>query len=243
MSADAVRTLTPRWRNAHRHGRCKLNLQRLLPKRFDRPQRACQQSPKQRTALKKTRRSRRLRESNPRPPSFAIGSTLEPESTDPGLAQTFRKKTYGMSTDKKVVVVTGASRGIGAGVVTAFRRLDYRAVAVSCSIWPTSSRSSSDEAVACDVAYALNQGDPIPETTYRMGEATFGREGMAEVGTFHLVAVILNGYDVSVPGREEGLDRKHTGLKAWKPPNEEHHSVLNRQASRRSCWSIRRYGT
>lgn len=69
---------------------------------------------------------------------------------------------------------------------------------------------TSDEAVAFDVAYALNQGGPIPETTYRMGEATFGREGMAEiiflVGTFHLVAVILNGYDVSVPGREEGLD-------------------------------------
>jgi hypothetical protein len=69
---------------------------------------------------------------------------------------------------------------------------------------------TAEESVAFDVAYALNQGGPIPETTYRVGEATFGREGMAEiiflVGTFHLVAIILNGYDVSVPGREEGLD-------------------------------------
>jgi 4-carboxymuconolactone decarboxylase len=68
---------------------------------------------------------------------------------------------------------------------------------------------TDDEGVAFDVAYALNQAGPIPESTYRVGEATFGREGMAEiiylVGTFHLVAVILNGYDVSVPGREEGL--------------------------------------
>jgi 4-carboxymuconolactone decarboxylase len=67
-----------------------------------------------------------------------------------------------------------------------------------------------EESVAFDVAYALNQSGPIAESTYRAGETTFGREGMAEiiylVGTFHLVAIILNGYDVSVPGREEGLD-------------------------------------
>jgi len=69
---------------------------------------------------------------------------------------------------------------------------------------------SPQESVAFDVAYALNQGGPIAESIYQVGEATFGREGMAEiiylVGTFHLVAIILNGYDVSVPGREEGLD-------------------------------------
>jgi 4-carboxymuconolactone decarboxylase len=67
-----------------------------------------------------------------------------------------------------------------------------------------------EESVAFDVAYALNQSGPIAESTYRAGEAVFGREGMAEiiylVGTFHLIAVILNGYDVSVPGSEEGLD-------------------------------------
>lgn len=67
-----------------------------------------------------------------------------------------------------------------------------------------------EESVAFDVAYALNQGGPIAESTYRAGEALLGRAGMAEiiylVGTFHLIAIILNGYDVSVPGREEGLD-------------------------------------
>jgi hypothetical protein len=67
-----------------------------------------------------------------------------------------------------------------------------------------------EESVAFDVAYALNQSGPIAESTYRAGEAAFGRECMAEiiylVGTFHLIAIILNGYDVSVPDREEGLD-------------------------------------
>ncbi len=66
-----------------------------------------------------------------------------------------------------------------------------------------------EEGVAFDVAYALNQGGPITESVYRAGDAAFGRDGMAEIiyliGTFHLVAIILNGYDVSIPGREEGL--------------------------------------
>jgi 4-carboxymuconolactone decarboxylase len=68
---------------------------------------------------------------------------------------------------------------------------------------------TAEESVAFDVAYALNQCGPIAESTYRAGEALFGREGMAEiiylVGTFHLIATILNGYDVSVPCHEEGL--------------------------------------
>jgi len=34
-----------------------------------------------------------------------------------------------MSSSQKVVVVTGASQGIGAEVVKAFRKLDYRVVA------------------------------------------------------------------------------------------------------------------
>ncbi|WP_261521549.1 SDR family NAD(P)-dependent oxidoreductase [Burkholderia multivorans] len=42
-----------------------------------------------------------------------------------------------MNTSKKVVVVTGASQGIGAKVVDAFRRLDYRVVATSRSIKPS----------------------------------------------------------------------------------------------------------
>jgi short-subunit dehydrogenase len=41
-----------------------------------------------------------------------------------------------MSTSQKVVVVTGASQDIGAEVVNAFRKLDYRIVATSRSIKP-----------------------------------------------------------------------------------------------------------
>ena len=63
-----------------------------------------------------------------------------------------------------------------------------------------------NEAVAYDVAAALNRGGPLAETIYQAGLDTFGKQGMAEiiylVGCFHLVGVILNGYDVPVPGRE-----------------------------------------
>ena len=66
-----------------------------------------------------------------------------------------------------------------------------------------------DEAVAYDVAAALNRGAPLPESLYQKGVDVFGEQGMAEiiylVGCFHLVGVILNGYDVSVPGHEDGV--------------------------------------
>src|SRR5262249_10250229 len=42
-----------------------------------------------------------------------------------------------MSTSHKVVVLTGASQGIGAEVVKAFRKLDYRIVATARSIKPS----------------------------------------------------------------------------------------------------------
>ncbi|ACD16100.1 SDR family NAD(P)-dependent oxidoreductase [Paraburkholderia phytofirmans] len=42
-----------------------------------------------------------------------------------------------MSTSQKVVVVTGASQGIGAEVVKAFRKLDYRVAATARSIKPS----------------------------------------------------------------------------------------------------------
>nr|WP_231873843.1 SDR family oxidoreductase [Luteibacter rhizovicinus] len=44
---------------------------------------------------------------------------------------------YVMTASQKVVVVTGASQGIGAEVVKAFRALDYRVVATSRSIKPS----------------------------------------------------------------------------------------------------------
>jgi NAD(P)-dependent dehydrogenase (short-subunit alcohol dehydrogenase family) len=73
-----------------------------------------------------------------------------------------------MSTSQKVVIVTGASQGIGAEVVRAFRKLDYRVVATSRSIKP--SEDPDILTVAGDI------GDP---TTARRviseGVARFGR--------------------------------------------------------------------
>jgi len=73
-----------------------------------------------------------------------------------------------MSKSHKVVVVTGASQGIGAEVVKAFRKLDYRIVANSRSIKP-----SDDANILC---IAGDIGDPA--TARRViteGVARFGR--------------------------------------------------------------------
>jgi NAD(P)-dependent dehydrogenase (short-subunit alcohol dehydrogenase family) len=43
-----------------------------------------------------------------------------------------------MSSARKVAVITGASRGIGAALVDAYRGLDYAVVATARSIGPTS---------------------------------------------------------------------------------------------------------
>src|ERR1700743_1071386 len=73
-----------------------------------------------------------------------------------------------MSTHQKVVVITGASQGIGAEVVKAFRKLDYRVVATSRSI-----KLSDDENI---LSIAGDIGDPA--TARRViseGVARFGR--------------------------------------------------------------------
>jgi NAD(P)-dependent dehydrogenase (short-subunit alcohol dehydrogenase family) len=73
-----------------------------------------------------------------------------------------------MSTSRKVVVVTGASRGMGAAIVRAFRELDCAVVATSRSIEP------SDDANLLTVAGDI--GDPA--TARRViaeGVARFGR--------------------------------------------------------------------
>lgn len=73
-----------------------------------------------------------------------------------------------MSTSHKVVVVTGASQGIGAEVVNAFRKLDYRIVATARSIKP------ADDVNILTVAGDI--GDPA--TARRViseGVARFGR--------------------------------------------------------------------
>jgi NAD(P)-dependent dehydrogenase (short-subunit alcohol dehydrogenase family) len=73
-----------------------------------------------------------------------------------------------MSTSQKVVVVTGASQGIGAEVVKAFRKLDYRIVATARSIKP------SDDANILNVVGDITD----PEAARRViseGVARFGR--------------------------------------------------------------------
>jgi NAD(P)-dependent dehydrogenase (short-subunit alcohol dehydrogenase family) len=73
-----------------------------------------------------------------------------------------------MSTSQKVVVVTGASQGIGAEVVKAFRKLDCRVVATARSIKP------SDDPSILTVAGDI--GDPATaQRVISEGVARFGR--------------------------------------------------------------------
>ncbi|MBV6827318.1 SDR family oxidoreductase [Pseudomonas sp. PD9R] len=73
-----------------------------------------------------------------------------------------------MSASQKVVVVTGASQGIGAEVVKAFRKLDYRVVATSRTIKP------SDDPNILTVAGDI--GDPATaQRVINEGVARFGR--------------------------------------------------------------------
>ncbi|NQD94396.1 SDR family oxidoreductase [Pseudomonas sp. CrR25] len=73
-----------------------------------------------------------------------------------------------MNQAKKVVVVTGASQGIGAGVVKAFRDLDYQVVATARSVQP--STDPDILSVAGDIA------DPATaERVIREAVARFGR--------------------------------------------------------------------
>jgi NAD(P)-dependent dehydrogenase (short-subunit alcohol dehydrogenase family) len=73
-----------------------------------------------------------------------------------------------MSTSQKVVVITGASQGIGAELVKAFRERDYRVVATARNIKP------SDDANVLTVAGDI--GDPdTARRVIKEGVARFGR--------------------------------------------------------------------
>ncbi|WP_114812591.1 SDR family NAD(P)-dependent oxidoreductase [Paraburkholderia kururiensis] len=72
-----------------------------------------------------------------------------------------------MATQQKVVVVTGASQGIGSEIVKAFRKLDYRVVATARSIQPTD-----------DPNIAAVQGDIAdPQTAHRVVAEALNRFG------------------------------------------------------------------
>ena len=73
-----------------------------------------------------------------------------------------------MRNERKVVVITGASQGIGAALVKAYRELDYRVVATARSIRPV----DDDQilAVSGDIADRKTAERAISE-----GVARFGR--------------------------------------------------------------------
>jgi len=68
---------------------------------------------------------------------------------------------------------------------------------------------SRDEAVAYDVASALAGGRQLAGSTYQAAIDAFGQDGVGEliylIGGYCLVSVLLNAFDMSVPGSEEGL--------------------------------------
>jgi NAD(P)-dependent dehydrogenase (short-subunit alcohol dehydrogenase family) len=72
-----------------------------------------------------------------------------------------------MSAERKVAIVTGASQGIGAGLVKGFRDRGYRVVANSRSIKP------SDDPDVLTVAGDISK----PETARQIVEAALGRFG------------------------------------------------------------------
>lgn len=72
---------------------------------------------------------------------------------------------------------------------------------------------TEEEATAYDVAAALAGGRQLPASTYNRAARAFGEEQTAEliylVGGYCLVSLLLNAYDMSVPGREERLPDDH----------------------------------
>ncbi len=68
---------------------------------------------------------------------------------------------------------------------------------------------TEEEAAAYDAASILSKGGQLPESTYQAALKVFGEQGVAElvylIGGYCLVSVLLNAYDISVPGREEDL--------------------------------------
>lgn len=72
-----------------------------------------------------------------------------------------------MSAERKVVIVTGASQGIGAGLVKAFRGRDYRVVANSRSIKP--SDDPDVVAVTGDISKPETAKQVVGEAMHRFG--------------------------------------------------------------------------
>jgi NADP-dependent 3-hydroxy acid dehydrogenase YdfG len=74
-----------------------------------------------------------------------------------------------MSAEQRVAVVTGASQGIGAGIVQAFRDRNYRVVATSRSIKPVA-----------DLDVVTVQGDVGAREAERVFKTAFERFGRVD---------------------------------------------------------------
>lgn len=91
-----------------------------------------------------------------------------------------------MSTSQKVVVVTGASQGIGAELVNAFRKLDYRVVATARSVKP--SEDPNILTVAGDIGEPATAQRVIREAIARFGRiyTLVNNAGIFEIGRAHV---------------------------------------------------------
>ena len=90
-----------------------------------------------------------------------------------GLATGTFEKESSMSTDQKVALITGASQGIGAGLVKGFLDRCYRVVANSRTIEPAAPGSPDLLTVAGDVS--------DPQTAERIVDAVLYLESAAFV--------------------------------------------------------------
>ncbi|BBZ30763.1 hypothetical protein MMAD_50580 [Mycolicibacterium madagascariense] len=106
------------------------------------------------------------------------------------------------------ILVTGAAAGARYELyaherVAASTDLDAAKIA-TISAGERPADLTAKEGVAYDVAAALNRGGVLPDATYRAAVDAFGRDGAAEliylVGAYTLVSVLLNAFDVDVPG-------------------------------------------
>ena len=65
---------------------------------------------------------------------------------------------------------------------------------------------TEQEGIGFDVATALSRGAQLPESTYQAALSAFGQAGVAEliylIGFYCMISVLLNGFDVPVPGRD-----------------------------------------
>jgi NAD(P)-dependent dehydrogenase (short-subunit alcohol dehydrogenase family) len=79
-----------------------------------------------------------------------------------------------MTSKRKVAIVTGASRGIGAALAKRFRELDYRVVATSRSIMKT-------EPINDDATLTIEGDIGEPDTAARVVDAAMERFGRIDL--------------------------------------------------------------